>query len=197
MEKKITVLSISLVTILIVLGCNYSILITLVENNLFSDFLTLTAYLFGFTGYVLSAFLLTKSNLLTKLKFLETVFGINTKKLNYNDDDKLAILGVAIPLFSCLLLSYYLTREMSIYNVRYQYKHFGVYGTLEVKSIHRLSRVKEIEIIGKIKDEHNSSDSIGIKVFDDEIYKYDSLKIGDEIRVFYSKKNYNILKIAE
>lgn len=197
MEKRITVLLISLVTILIVIGCNYFILITLVENNLFSDFLTITAYLFGFTGYVLSAFLLTKSNLLTKSKFLDTVFGINTKKLKYNNDDKLAILGLAIPLFSCLILSYYLTREMSIYNVKYQYKHFGVHGTLEVKSIHRLSRVEEIEIIGKIKDEYNSSDSIGIKVFDDEIYKYDSLKIGDEIKVFYSKKNYNILKIVE
>ncbi len=197
MEKKIKVLSISLIAILIVLGFNYFILITLVENSLFSDFLIFTAYLFGFAGYVLSAFLLTISKLLTKSKFLETVFGINTKKLNYNSDDKLAILGLAIPLFSCLILSYCLTREMSVYNHSYQYKHFGVYGILEVKSILRQSRVKKIEIIGKLKDEYNSSDSIGLKVFDNDIYKYASLKSGDEIKVFYSKKNHNIIRIAD
>lgn len=197
MEKKIKVLSISLITVLIVIGSNYFILITLVENSLFSDFLIFTAYLFGFFGYVLSAFLLTISKLLTKSKFLETVFGINTEKLKYNNDDTLAILGVAIPLFLCLILSYFLTTRMMDYNVSYQYKHFGVYGILEVESIQRQSRVKYIEIIGKLKDKYYSSDSIGIEVFDNDIYKYDSLKIGDQIKVFYSKKNHSIIRIAD
>lgn len=68
---------------------------------------------------------------------------------------------------------------------------------MEVESIQRQSRVKYIEIIGKLKDKYYSSDSIGIEVFDNDIYKYDSLKIGDQIKVFYSKKNHSIIRIAD
>lgn len=184
---------VSLFSILTSLSCYLLIQLTLIFNNHYTGFFFFLIPINALIGGLVSQTILNFFNVLPDSQ-IKNVFIKDTSnnQIQLNKDDKLKYFGIYSAFFLSFFLSVPIYLAMASYNQSYQLETYGTNGILIVQSKNTyVSHGTKYKIQGQLKYSEKTVEDVSMDITKE---RYDELKNGEEIKVFFSKEDLSIIR---